>query len=309
MELYQLRTFSIVAEEGHLTRAAERLHTSQPAVSAHIKALESELGVSLFERTPKGMKLTPQGVLIKQEADQVLGAAETLRFTADQLKEELTGEVRLGLHTDPHYLRATRILAGIKQHHPKISINYIQKMSWEAPAELRTCHLDAAFAYARPEDETIAAWPLDRVQLVIVGPIAWERRLSKASLSEMADMPWIWTSRECPFYRIAHRLFKNVNRQPAKAVITDQEATIRKLVASEVGLCLMTHFEASEAVKAGQLCIVGPPIADLDLSLLYLKRRARDPLVKAILNAIASAWQVDGLTALPQSRDTIENAL
>ena len=309
MELYQLRTFSIVAEEGHLTRAADRLHTSQPAVSAHIKALEAELGVILFERTPKGMKLTPQGVLIKQEADQVLSAAETLRFTADQLKEELTGEVRLGLHTDPNYLRATCILAEMKRNYPKIALSYIQKMSWEAPAELRTCHLDAAFAYARPKDETIAAWTLDRVQLVIVGPIAWKRRISKASLSEMADMPWIWTSRQCPFYQIAHRLFKNLNRQPAKAVITDQEATIRKLVASEVGLCLMTHTEAVEAVKAGQLCIAGPPIADLDLSLLYLKRRARDPLVKAILNAIASAWQANGLTAPPSSRDTIQNTL
>lgn len=309
MELYQLRTFSIVAEEGHLTRAAERLHTSQPAVSAHIKALEAELGVMLFERTPKGMKLTPQGVLIKQEADQVLSAAETLRFTAEQLKEELTGEVRLGLHTDPNYLRATRILAELKQNYPKIALSYIQKMSWEAPAELRTGQLDAAFAYARPEDDTIAAWTLDRVQLVIVGPIAWKRRISKASLSEMADMPWIWTSRQCPFYRIAHRLFKKLNRQPAKAVITDQEATIRKLVAAEVGLCLMTHIEAAEAVAAGQLCIAGPPIAELDLSLLYLKRRARDPRVKAILNAIASVWQANGLTDLPSSRDTIKNAL
>lgn len=62
MELYQLKTFTAVAEENHLTRAAERLNTSQPALSAHIKSLEAELGVTLFERTPKGMKLTPQGL-------------------------------------------------------------------------------------------------------------------------------------------------------------------------------------------------------------------------------------------------------
>ena len=58
MELYQLRTFAAVAEESHLTRAAERLHLSQPAVSGHIKALEGELGVRLFDRAPTGMELT-----------------------------------------------------------------------------------------------------------------------------------------------------------------------------------------------------------------------------------------------------------
>jgi len=52
MELYQLRSFATVAEMGHLTRASERLHVSQPALSAQIRALEEELGVALFERGP-----------------------------------------------------------------------------------------------------------------------------------------------------------------------------------------------------------------------------------------------------------------
>jgi len=61
MELYQLRTFAAVAEFGHLTRAAEKVHVSQPAVSAQIKALEDELGLPLFDRTPTGMVLRVSG--------------------------------------------------------------------------------------------------------------------------------------------------------------------------------------------------------------------------------------------------------
>lgn len=72
MEFYQLRTFTMVAEEGHLTRAARRLNASQPAVSAHIKSLEDELRVSLFLRTPKGMVLTDAGKKLKAHADKAL---------------------------------------------------------------------------------------------------------------------------------------------------------------------------------------------------------------------------------------------
>lgn len=59
----------------------------------------------------------------------------------------------------------------------------------------------------------------------------------------------------------------------------------------------MSQIEATEAVTAGQIFIAGPPIASLDLSVLYLKKRANDPLVKAILDSIASAWQVEALIA------------
>ncbi len=295
MELYQLKTFATVAHEGHLTRAAERLNTSQPSVSAHIKALEEELGVTLFERTPKGMKLTPQGLLLKQKADQVLQAADAMRFAADQLKDELTGEVRLGLHADPQYLRATRILAEMKRDHPKVSLNYIPKMTWEAPVELHAGKLEAAFAYDCPDDDAIAAHTLDRVRLFIVGPIAWQDRLHKATLADMAAYPWIWTSHQCPFYAIAQKLFEDMCCQPVKAVITDQEATIRQMVAAGVGLSIMSEIEATEAVAAGQLYVIGSSIASLDLSLLYLKKRERDPLVKAILDSIAKAWQMDDL--------------
>ena len=75
MELYQLKTFVAVAKEGHLTRAAKSLHTSQPAVSAHIKALEAELEIALFDRTPKGMDLTAAGKRLLDQAQTILERA------------------------------------------------------------------------------------------------------------------------------------------------------------------------------------------------------------------------------------------
>ncbi len=81
MELYQLRTFVIVAEEENLTRAAKRLYMTPPSVSAHIKTLEEELNVQLFERTPKGMEITEQGKLLKAKVPVCGGGCSAANST------------------------------------------------------------------------------------------------------------------------------------------------------------------------------------------------------------------------------------
>src|SRR3954466_4462489 len=96
MEIHQLKTFVVVAREGSITRASERLHLSQPAVSAHIKAIEDTLGVALFERTARGMTLTADGERLLAKAEHTLAAHQELVDEAKRIKGSLTGKLRLG---------------------------------------------------------------------------------------------------------------------------------------------------------------------------------------------------------------------
>src|SRR5207237_3000722 len=95
MDIYQLKTFVAVAREGSITRASEVLHLSQPAVSAHIKAIEDALGLALFERTPRGMSLTHDGQRLLAKAEQALAVHQELMDEATRIKGHLTGTLRL----------------------------------------------------------------------------------------------------------------------------------------------------------------------------------------------------------------------
>lgn len=295
MELYQLKTFVTVAEEGLLTGAAERLHSSQPAISAHIKALESELGLALFDRTPKGMRLTAEGEELKIKALAILDAASDLSHTAETLKGTPSGDVRLGLHTDPVLLRITDIFTEFQQAYPKLSVNYQQKMSWQASRELTLGNLDAAFMFSRPDDKTIEVQTLEQIQLVIVAPAAWQDRVWNSGLVGLLSFPWVWTDQRCPLYTVSVDLFSQTGQEPAKAVIVDQESTILKMVSAGVGLSLMPEARARESARAGQIYISKLPAPKIDLSLIYLKSLEHDPVVRAIVDVVNLVWRTKAL--------------
>ena len=88
VSLAQLRYFVVVAEEEHLGRAAERLHMAQPPLTRQIRALEDELGVKLFERTPRGMELREPGRALLPRAKQVLVDVDAL---ARDVRERTVG--------------------------------------------------------------------------------------------------------------------------------------------------------------------------------------------------------------------------
>ena len=121
MDIRILRYFIAVAEEGNITKAAARLHVSQPALSTQLAALEDELGQRLFERGARGIELTEKGLVLKRRADDLVDFAERIE---SEMKanggEELEGTVSIGAGETPAFRFVARAAAQLARDNPRL---------------------------------------------------------------------------------------------------------------------------------------------------------------------------------------------
>jgi len=290
MELYQLRSFAAVAELGHLTRAAERLHVSQPAVSAQIKALEDELGVTLFERVSSGMVLTSAGRKLLPAAEKVLDAAQALRSRARSIQGEVVGRARVGTVSDPEFTRVGELLAQALEQHPLLEIEIHHEVSGAAFEKVRDGALDASFYYGSLEHPDVAAVPLLDYAYRVVGPAAWGDRIRHASWDEIVQMPWIMAPPISTLRSLAEGLFAQRGSAPVIHVEADNEAVMRSLVIAGGGIALMREDLALDAAAAGEVALWNRVRLETTLKFLHLKQRESDPEIRALLEVLHQIW-------------------
>ncbi len=292
MELYQLRSFVAVAEAGHLTRASEKLHVSQPAVSAQIRALEDELDLALFERTPSGMVLTPAGERLLACAQKVLATAQALRNEAKALKGEVAGRVRVGTMSDPGFIRIGEFLNATVERYPLLQLELHQEVTGVAFAKVRDGELDASFYYGELEHPSVEGLRLRASTYRVAAPAAWASRIVNADWSEIALQPWIVTPSISTHNKLLRVLFDEHGIEPTKVVEADQESVIANLVVSGVGLSLIREELALEKEAAGEVCLWRDVRLETTLWFIYLFAREDDPVIRALLGVLRDTWKL-----------------
>ena len=292
MELYQLRTFAAVAETGHLTRASERLHISQPAVSAQIKALEEEFQVRLFERGPAGMTLTPAGSGLLEAARRVLAAAEEMKNAAKALKGEVAGRLRIGTVSDPEFIRLGGFSGRAMRRFPLLELEFHNEFSGEAVEAVHEGRLDASFYVGRIVPAHLEGLALREMPFRVVGPAAWADRVCRSDWNAMAALPWVLMPTNSTHHELAQALFHDHGMEPSRVIEADQESVIANLVASGVGLSLLPETLAHELQAAGSVCIAESPVLRAALWFIYRKERAHDPLLTGVLDVLRETWSV-----------------
>ena len=291
MELYQLRGFAAVAELGHLTRAAEKLHLSQPALSAQIKALEDELGVTLFERSASGMALTAAGKRLLPEANRVLSDAGSLHAIARTIHGEVAGHVRVGTLSDPEFIRLADLLAQATERFPLIEIELHHEVSGAAFEKVRDGALDASFYYGDLVHPAVAAIALREIAYRVAAPAAWRDKVEHAAWADVAALPWLMAPTISTHHVLATRLFSERGSAPATLMEADNEMVIRSLVASGLGVALVREDLAQEGEAAGELVIWPDARLATTLQFIYASEKRDEPELRALVGIVGDVWR------------------
>ena len=292
MELYQLRTFATVAKTGHLTRAAEQLATSQPAISAQIKALEEEFKTSLFTRTSKGMVLTAAGNELLVQAETVLAESERLLQKARTLQTELVGTVSIGLSEDGNFWQIEQLCNLTATRHNRIKLGIYNSSSRFIIQDIIEGKLDCGFIFGDFPESKISGLFLRPQKIMVTAPVAWKNRIIGATWEEILLLPWAWQIPDCAYRLKAMELFESRNLKPPESTVSaDMDATVLTIVASGSCVGLIKEPDALEAVKQGKIVIWEGDSLEVDLYFICKRERLQDPLIQSILDVVKEIWK------------------
>lgn len=162
MELRHLRYFIAVAEEGHITRAAERLGMQQPPLSQQIKALERELDAQLFHRKARGVELTDAGRALLSDARAMFAHLDRAVETAKRTARGEQGRIRVGLSpTGPFHPFVPRVIRAFRDNYPLVSLTLVESLSKDLIDRIRKGQIDAAVLRTNvPDPQDLAIHPL-----------------------------------------------------------------------------------------------------------------------------------------------------
>lgn len=189
-----LEIFQQVAQHGGFNRAAAHLHIAQSALSRHVQQLEIDLGVALFERSGRGVNLTPAGEILAQRVDSLL---RQFRQTRDELiaKADIPrGELTIGLPPSMQAF-ATQLLACYRKAHPDVALTVRVSTSIELREWLLSGQVDVAiFGILEPET-VLESYPFRRDQVYALGPAGSDLNGQAIDMRTFAKLPLVMTSR------------------------------------------------------------------------------------------------------------------
>jgi DNA-binding transcriptional LysR family regulator len=288
MELRHLRYFVAVGEEQHYGRAAERLHVAQPALSRQIQDLEEEIGVQLFDRLPRGVKISAAGASFLDDARRILREVNEATLRAGRVARGQLGTLRVGFTEFASWRGVVPdSFRQFRAWQPDAELQLYPSSSLEQMDALRSGRLDAGFVFYMPKSDPDLDQLLVATHHLVLAthkghPLT---RLRKLHLRDMRDTDFVWfPRRRIPaFYdRLMKECFRGGLKTPHIVQEAVDQSTMLSLVSCRLGVAFVTDATRWRCPQG----VVLLPVVDLKLpltvSLVWRKDNASPLLAKFV---------------------------
>ena len=255
MEIWQLRTFREVAETLNFTKASEKLHLTQSAVSHQIKALEEEFGVPLFIRGKRGVILTDAGKVALEYAERILVEAEEMTKRVIGREKALVGRVRVAAATQALVYLFAPLFEEFMDANESIDLVFRTTVSTDQTIEdILNGFSDVGFASLPVYSPNLDVIELFEDELVlVVGKKHRLAKMEKVSTEELARERWIIFERGASIRRSTDKFFKKVKFEPEMALESNDTYFIKLMVEHGLGVSLMPSWAVREEIETGKL--------------------------------------------------------
>ena len=289
MDLRRLQVFSKVYEHRSFSRAAEAVLLSQPTVSGHIKTLEDELGIQLFDRLGREIMPTKAAELLYDYAKRILEEVEEAQQAVDAFLGRLRGELKVGGSTIPGQYVLPTLIGAFHMEHPQVRTVLTIGDTAEITSQVLSGELELGVVGASTPEERLAFTPLmgDLVSLV-----AWpEHPLvgHKVSVADLAEHAMILREAGSGTQMFVNRALKKGGLEPADLNVAARMGSTMAViqgVRAKVGLGFISHRAVREEVAAGR-------VVELNVNGMNLRRqfylttrrhRSHSPAAQAFMN-------------------------
>lgn len=308
MELNQLETFLAVADEHSFSRAALRLHRTQPAISQVIRKLEADIGETLFDRAARDGALTASGVLLREYALRLMALRREATSALDELKNLERGRLQLAAN-EYTCLYLLPVIAAFRQKCPQIEVTVQRVLASRIPQELNLRSFELAVSSYRPDPAQFRSITVYQDTLALV--VSPNHRLAtshRVPIAELGHETFIAHNVASPLRRNVIEAFQNFGIPLHIAVELPTIEAIKRYVAMGDSVALVPHLSVAREVDAGQLVRVQVDELNLQrvLRLVYRRRGTLTYAARAFLGSVRKMARDAGLPFLAQIERTTQ---
>ncbi|KRB55308.1 hypothetical protein ASE04_06290 [Rhizobium sp. Root708] len=308
----QLRSFLSVAQHGNVTRASAEVNLAQSSVSDQIRALEAEVGVTLFIRERQGLKLTAAGQSLVPYAHEIVSLeAEALRAVQAAGSATVT-PLRIGALETIASGPLAAVLANFRHSHPRVPVQLSVASSGELRQKLDRGELDAAMLFDRGDKDTRLIYRKVTTEPLVLVTGSANPHTADGTLRSLRDRAFVATERGCIYRHLFEAGFAAVGlAAPNPAMEVGSIGAIVAMVAAGAGLALVPRLAVREALARGEVTEINIPelTAVAPLNLVWRRRRVPPPHLVAFTHLALQSFSGDTAAELIVCNEAAPSAL